>query len=235
MGAKVLVRYTAAHARPGDTLIMTMEPSLFAGSLAIPQLGQQFSIAVGHVEWASESDLIEVRRSFMPATYLSALRPGGAHFVTLVAKIITRRPLYRYKIGEFLPTGQKITDVRMPVSAPRGRVTIGAAGRSFLFQFKQWSATNRVRVIYTLPWAYCAPEELADFQKENIYFLQQMLEYFPVLKERRLGAYPNAAHFADTAYHLTQEGAKIRTRELAEALKQPLITTTNELAVLTPP
>jgi hypothetical protein len=235
LGAKVLIRYAAYHARPGDTLVMTMEPSLFSGSAAVPQMGQQFSIAMGHVEWASESNLVELSPGLMPATYLSALRPGGAHFFTLLGKVAMRRPLYRYKIGEFLPTGQKETDVRAAPITPRGFVTISPAGHSLLASFRHWSQTNHIRVIYTLPWAYSSAEGITDFRKENLYFLGQMLNYFPVLAEKKLGAYSNAEHFADTAYHLRREGAKIRTRELLEALQKSLILSTNELTSLLSP
>lgn len=232
MGAKPLIRYAAYHSRPGDTLVMTLEPSLLAGSLTVPQLGQQVCIAIGHTEWASESNLIDVGPCWMPGTYVSALRPGGSHFVLLIGKVVMRRPLYRYKIGDFRPSGQKVTDVRMQPLAPRGFVTISPAGHSLLAEFKHWSETNHVRIVYTLPWAYCSREEAPEFRRENLYFLEQMLNHFPVLAEKTVGAYPQAEHFADTAYHLTQEGAKVRTRELADALRRPVIVSSNQLAAL---
>jgi hypothetical protein len=84
-------------------------------------------------------------------------------------------------------------------------------------------------LIYALPWAYCAPEQMAKFQGENAAFLLQISEFMPVLREGRLGAYSNTEHFADTSFHLNKEGAAVRTAELCSALTTNALWSKDEL------
>jgi hypothetical protein len=48
----------------------------------------------------------------------------------------------------------------------------------------------------------------------------QIAEFIPVLKDPWLGADTNVMHFADTVWHLNEEGSRLRTDELGRAVKQ---------------
>lgn len=218
MGAKVLTRFAAAHARKGDTLVMAMEPALWIGTLEPPQLGTQFAIAFGEPSLAGPGLEVWPAPALGAADYLAALRPGGSHVVAMAAKILSRRELYRYRASDFLPSGQQTTKVRLVPTAPRGPGTPSAESRRFLAGLADWCRSREISLIYSIPWGYCPEGELLDFRRENIAFLAAVSEFMPVLEDERLGAYPVAGHFADTAWHLNREGAAIRTRVMLQAL-----------------
>lgn len=219
MGAKVLTRFAAAHARKGDTLVMAMEPALWIGTLEPPQLGVQFAIASGKPSLAGAGLEVWPAPDLSAADYLAALRPGGSHVVAMLVKILSRRELYRYRIADYLPSGQQTTEVRLTPTAPRGPGVPSAESRHFLSGLAEWCRSREISLIYSIPWGYCPEGELAGFRRENIAFLAAISEFMPVLGDERLGAYPVVEHFADTAWHLNREGAAIRTRSMLEALR----------------
>jgi len=217
MGAKVLTRFAAAHARAGDTLVMAMEPALWIGTLEPPQLGTQFAIACGEPNLAGAGLEVWPAPPLGAADYLAALRPGGGHVVAMLVKILSRRELYRYRIADYLPSGQQVTKVRLTPTAPRGPGVPSAESRQFLSGLAEWCRLRGIALIYSIPWGYCPEGELADFRRENVAFLAAVSEFMPVLEDERLGAYPVVGHFADTAWHLNREGAAVRTRAMLEA------------------
>jgi hypothetical protein len=229
LGPEVLTRFALLETSPGDTLVMTMEPPLLIGKAGVPQLGQQFAICFGHPEIARAGMSLEAGGTISPGVYLSALRPGGFHTVFLFAKILTRHPLYRYKVGAFTPSGQKTTEVRAPLVCPGKPFSLSKDGRTLLVNLKQWCDRNKVRLVYALPWAYAPPDQAKEFQEGNLSFLKQVSEIMPVLQDSRVGAYTNQEHFADIAWHLNETGARIRTSELVESLQQWRIWTREDL------
>lgn len=218
LGSKVLTRFALQEARPGDTLLMMFEPGLLAADLDPTQLGQQIAIALGQPALAHPSDDLLPTDRLPTRIYAAALRPGGYHFFTLLGKVLRRQPLYRYTPADFDEAGQQQTAARALLITPRGEVKLSEPARLWLRQLRTWCDAQNVRLIYALPWAYCPSDQIEAFNKENEHFLAQMAEFMPVLMEPRQGAYDRAEHFADTAYHLNEEGSSVRTRELIDAL-----------------
>lgn len=219
MGLQVLTRFAVLEAKPGDTLVMMIEPALLNGTLEIPDLGQQFAIAMGLPELASEDFSIIPERHFSPGLYLRALRPGGMHTIILLGKVTTGSPLFRYKVGEWKPSGQKFTQVRIPPVFPGSGGRVSEAARQFLSHLKIYCDRNQIKLLYALPWAYCPSTEERTFRAENLITLKDLAATMPILADSRLGAYSESRHFADTAWHLNEEGARVRTKELVDALR----------------
>jgi hypothetical protein len=217
MGVAVLTMAALRDCRSNDTLVVAMEPALLTGSLEIPNLGIQFSMAAGHPEW--------IREPLSPATPVSwmdtaiALRPGGYHTFTLLGKLIQGRALYRYQPEDLRPSGWIQTPVRMPIPGPqRHGIRIPQDSQQFLRSLRDWCEERRVRLAYSIPWAYTPVHELGAFRRENAGFLLQMADIMPVLRDPRLGAYTVIEHYSDTGWHLTEEGAALRTDELSGQL-----------------
>ena len=234
MGAQVLTRFALLEANPGDTLIMMMEPGLLHEKLEALQLGQQFAIAINHPELARNDLLIESRRGISPGVYLSALRPGGFHIGLVLAKLTSRTPLYRYKVGEYKPCGQKITSVRLPPTCPGGVGELSAESRVFLGNLRDWCKARNIRLAYALPWGYCAPDAMTRFRQQNLTTVRDIAGIMDVLADPRLGAYGEKEQFADTGLHLTEEGARIRTAELVPLIQQWKVWTVRDLEAMTP-
>jgi hypothetical protein len=205
--------------KAGDTLIVAFEPGLFTTPIELTSLATQFSYARGHSEWATRTAL-GLAGSGRVSTLLD-LRPGSRHALTLLGKIIQGRELYRYHIADASPSGWMRTAVRVPVSGPPGHgPRLSTDARRFLSALSDWCREQGVRVAYSLPWGYAPSAQVAGFRKSNADLLMQIAEFIPVLNDPRLGADPDAGHFADTAWHLTEEGSRLRTDELGRAVKQ---------------
>ncbi len=217
MGVSVLTMAALRDCRPRDTLIVAIEPALLTEPLDTPNLGVQFSIAAGHTEW--------IRHPLPPAQPISlveaalALRPGAYHAFTLLGKVIEGRPLYRYQPGDVRPSGWIQTPVRVAISGPpHHQIEIPQDCRHFLGALRDRCRDRRVRLAYSLPWGYTPTNDVAAFQQENAKFLRQMADIMPVLRDPRLGAYSVPGHFSDSVWHLNEEGARLRTDELARQL-----------------
>ena len=229
LGAKVLTRFALPELRPGDTLLMMIEPGLFYSDLDATQLGIQLSIAIGEPQYASPSGQLIADRKLPIQSYFAALRPGGYHFFTLLGKVVRGQPLYRYRPADFDESGHQTTGAKAPLVTPRGRIALSSGAKEWLQQLKEWCQKEHIELIYALPWAYCPPNQVPAFQKENAFFARQIQEYMPVLREPSLGAYSVAEHFADTAFHLNQKGAAIRTDQLVTTLRSKQFWSAEEL------
>ncbi len=214
MGVKVLTRYALESLRPGDRLIMAMEPDLLAVPLDLETLGVQFSLAIGDPGLLRNPDRID-----WPAAGLQ-LRPGGYHAFTLLGKILLRRPLYRYAPGEFHASGwQEVADRREFDGPPEMRPQLSNDARQWLSFIRDYCDKHGVPVAFSLPWGYCPPEKLTAYRQNNLTVIRQVSKFLPVLKETGLGAYTVREHYADTPWHLTAEGAAVRTDELADRIE----------------
>jgi hypothetical protein len=230
-GASVLVQAALPAVRPGDTLVLALEPGLLTEPLEPPALGVQVSFALGHPEWVVAP---RVGQAALPwPSALLALRPGAYHVFTLVGKLLQGRPLYRYKLSDMRPSGFNQTPVRLPITGPAGHTgRLVPEAHRLLADLRDWCRTNQVRLVYSLPWSYTPPSAVPGYQQLNARFLLQIIDYMPVLRDPRLGACTVLEWFADTGYHLNAEGSAQRTDELAEQLKQGRVWTRDELAQL---
>jgi hypothetical protein len=218
MGARVLTRFALASTRAGDTLIVSLEPSLLTEDLHPPHLGLQLAAALGELKLASDDD---------PATpptapwlaFPAALRPGGYHVFTLLGKIVRGQAIYRYKPSDFQRDGRQRTTVRMPLEMPSGPGTLTVGGKEFLRSLASYAKEHQIRIAYALPWRYAPLDKALMLQEANLKFLAQVSEFLPVLHDPQLGAYSESSHFADTPWHLDGDGALKRTDEVVREVQ----------------
>lgn len=218
LGPKVIAQTALAEARPGDTVLLAFEPGLLVGSSAPVAYSVQMAFRVGHPEWVTE-DSLGVPGFSWPAAVL-ALRPGAYRFLAQVGKNVLGMPAFRYRVedspGE---SGFLTTAVRAPIGDTPRRPLLSDEGAALLTGIRDWCAARQIRCFYVLPWGYCRPEAAEAFRQENRYFVAQVSAFVPVLQDPMLGAYAVPEHFADTNWHLTTEGARVRTRALARHLR----------------
>lgn len=231
LGPGVLLQAAAADTHGGDTVVLAFEPFLLTEPMEPTSMGIQFSFAAGQPEWVTRPAFAVPAASWPSA--LLALRPGGYHCVTLLGKIVTRRPWYRYRLEDVDPNGLARTEVRLPVtSPPEFADTLPPAATNFLASVAEWGRTRGVKVIYSLPWGYCPTNEVPRVRARNVKLLREIAVYLPVLKDPSLGIHTEAADFSDSVWHLTSEGADRRTDELAALLKRGEYWTPAELAAM---
>jgi hypothetical protein len=226
-----LAAIAAQSARPGDTVVLALEPGLLMTPFQSPDLAAQMGTALRRPDLIHASGL-----TGEPVHWVRnclSLRPGAYHFFTLLGKIALRKPLYRYAPEEVQASGwQRAKDIR-PIpdqGLAEGRLCPDA--RRLLMVLKNWGHTNRVQVVYSLPWGWVTEDRLRPFQRMNVRFLREVAAILPVLKDPALGAYRVREHFSDSHWHLTAEGAAARSDSLAAQLKSRSFWSQQELEQL---
>lgn len=227
--APFLIAIAAQEARPGDTLVLTLEPELLTSTFTSPDLAAQLGITLGDPSLVRASDITGARVSW-PSLLLS-LRPGAYHAFTLLGKIVLHKPLYRYSAGDIHPSGwQEARDFREFPELKPWSPHLSPEGRQLLAALARWSRTAGVRLTYAMPCCYTQSERRAALRRDNARFLSEVSEFMPVLSDPALGVDPVRAHFADTPWHLVAEAARQRTDFLAGQLKTNVFWTREALA-----
>jgi hypothetical protein len=202
----------------GDTLLIAIEPEQLTDPIDLTSIAVQFSFATGHPAWALQSALGLPKMSVLSAAL--ALRPGSYHTLTLMGKLLRGGPLYRYNIEDASTSGWMRTAVRLSLQGPpRHGPELSPDAESFLASIRDSCAAKGVRIAYSLPWALVPHEETGAFRRSNARFLARVSRFIPVLRDEKLGSHARPEDFADTAWHLNEAGAELRTRQLGEAVK----------------
>lgn len=206
----------------GDVLVLSLEPAmLVAESPNATPLGSKLSMLLERPEmngWLEENPMLSAIQS------LGRLQPGGYHVATMIGKLALGQPLYRYTIDKMRPGGLQTTDERkfvaggMDLSPKDGEMGLSPGGAAFLDHTTMEAAKRGIRVLYLLPWSYCAPEMVEQRRKANEILLADISERVPVLWEPSLGVHDRIEDFSDSVQHLTAEAARSRSRFLAETL-----------------
>ncbi len=228
-GARLLTCWALSEARPGDTLIVALEPGLLSGDLTDTTDAVQLSYALHQPSLLRNLDNSP---TFPLASQLVMLRPGGSHVITLLAKIAGGAPLFRYRLQDINPSGWMQTAVRIPVDSPGPAGALSAPGRRLLQDLASVCRQRNIRLAYSLPWEFTHPEDQASFQAQNAAFLSQVAAFVPVLKDPTLGVCTNRTYYADTGWHLTEEGSNQRSDSLGRQLKEWSLWTEAELRAL---
>jgi len=230
-GTQVLTLYGCDGLQSGDTLVIAVEPGLLGEPLAVPAPGIQFSVATGHLPWVVAPEF--EGQSTHLASALCGLRPGADHAFRHLGKLAARQPTFRYRVADAgdNPSGWTQTPVRMPMqTAPGHFETLHPEVRRFLSALRRDCEARGIKVVYSLPWAYAPPKDIAAFRQNNARFLLQVIQVLPVLKEPTLGGHPVASDFADTEWHLTAQGSARRSAEFGDALQAWRLWTVQELS-----
>jgi hypothetical protein len=227
-GALFLTRWTLSTARPGDTVIMALEPGLLTRPFQHSSEAVQISYALG------QPGLLRDLDGSSPLSFgsqLLRLRPDAQHVLTLVGKLAARRPLFRYRTQDVRPDGWVTTTVRMPVSGPPMRGPhLSPDARRLLAELRDWGQGHGLRLAYSLPRGFAPDAEIGAFRRSNAAFLGEIAEFLPVLKDDSLGASSRPEDFADTNWHLTEQAALARSLELAGQIKSWSVWSATELA-----
>lgn len=206
----------------GDVLVLSLEPAmLVANKPSATPLGSKLSLLLGRPEidgWLEEDPMLSAIQS------LGRLQPGGYHVATMLGKLALGQPLYRYTIEKMQPGGLQTTDERrliaggMDLSTKDGEMRLSPGGAAFLDHTAMEATKRGIRVLYLLPWSYCAPEMAEQRRKANEIVLADISERVPVLWEPSLGVHERIEDFSDSVQHLTAEAARLRSSSLSETL-----------------
>jgi hypothetical protein len=214
-GADACAGFGLAALQPGDTLIASLEPGLLMDDTGTTTaMGIQLAYAFGlpqMVDWDTPRPLNE------QSADIFSLQPGGRNVITMAGKLLFRMPLYRYDLKNAQPGGLQVTADRRPfdqyskTDQEPTEMTLSASGRKFLEKLKKTADSRGIKVFYVLPWAYSHPNQVSQAREIHSRFLDQVEQFLPVLREDKHGIHDFRDDFADTAMHLTAEGARKRS------------------------
>jgi hypothetical protein len=223
-GADACTGFGLAALLRGDTLIVSVEPGLLMDDAGTKTaMGTQLAYAFGlpqMVDWDNKRRLREQTADIF------SLQPGGRNLVTMAGKILFRMPLYRYDLKDAQPGGLQVTQDRRPfdqnakTDQEQAEMTLSASGRKFLEKLKKTTDSRGIKVFYVLPWVYSNPNQASPAREIHARFLDQVEQILPVLREENNGVHDIRDDFADTAMHLTAEGAIKRSEVLSTLLLQ---------------
>lgn len=221
MGALFLCGVAMESLNEGDTLILALEPGLLAGEKIVPRkLGTQTATVLGDKDLAVAEKITGRKLSLQE--WGGAMRPGGRHMVTMLSKLMLRRPLYRYSVDELGPGGWAHTSYKDEVALPTGVIlkepVLSVGGTEFLRAVKQHCDAQGVRVAYAIPWVLTESNAVDNNRAHYKGLAEKISKILPVLNAPSWGAMDRQDLFADTALHLTPEGARIRTQELLDVI-----------------
>lgn len=224
MGPDVCAGFGFAALQKGDTLIVSIEPSMLCEEDSDPTgLGVLMAWALREpalVNWSRPLD--GWRHVANPAK----LQPGGYHVVTMLGKLALKQPLYRYTIDDARSGGLQVTSERRasvlmaPAPDAIGEMKLSKSGHALLAKIRDQTTLSGVRVAYVLPWAYAPDDEAGNLRLANKQLLDEIAAYFPVILEPQLGVWTEPGDFADSRQHLTEEAALNRSKHLGPALRQ---------------
>jgi hypothetical protein len=223
MGPEVCSGFGFAALRPGDTLIVSLEPSMLTEEIPEPtSLGVRMAWALHNPEIIRWDHTISGWQNMLnPAK----LQPGGYHVMTMLGKLALGHPLYRYHISDSRPGGLQVTAERRPSALAQsthesesGNLQLSGSGRALLARIRDEASARNIRVAYLLPWAYVAHSEAEDSRERHKQLLAEISKYLPVIEEPDFGVRTDPQEFADSRQHLTEEAAQKRSSRIAPFL-----------------
>jgi hypothetical protein len=228
MGVYVNTAIGIAYARPGDSLVLAIEPETLSDK-EISQLGYQFlaSIDDGRVRQA----LLDLQAPYSRQGELNSLRPGLYNLSTCVAKILLRQPTAdNYGANGLAPDGFEPDEVHKELVGGKAPTALISPQVEKLFQRAADLAKERhFRIAFLLPWALYAEGQEDKSRKANQLLLAKIGAYLPVLRDDNFGVWAKRSDFSDTELHLSTEGAIYRTTYLLNTFQQWSVYSSGEL------
>lgn len=223
VGAEACAGFGLAALQSGDTLIVSIEPDMLTGEdVGATSLATRLAYSLGKPEilhWQKSEGFT------LQAADFTKFQPGGGHVITMLGKLAMRMPLYRYSAENSQPGGLQITDERRnfavgtATNTKAATLSLSPEGAALLANIRQAAERRGIRVAYAMPWSY-APEQSAEIQRQaNSHFLDQVAAIMPVIREPAMGVHTARDEFADTAQHLTSDGARHRSQEFAKTIR----------------
>lgn len=213
MGMGIFMREALSQAQAGDTIVLICNPDLLIeeSSDSTTKAGAQMALALPDESTFSEK--------------IQASRPGFNHLITLIAKVGLRRPIFAYRIEGYRQGGQVSTEIRLEQSGQvepfvKSPQQVAAAAATLTF----WEERCRAKGIalqYLLPLELTDSIILNENRKGKSRFLEELAKRTQkviILSTANSGCSNDPGIFADTFFHLTEDGARQFSAELGDII-----------------
>ncbi len=227
MGAPVLAGLALKYTKPGDTLIVSLEPHLLFISFDWPALGDQISYALKDPELCAGGPLHLSRKGAF-GIFLT-MRPGAQNMLLFLPRELSHLKVI-YSKSTFSPSGWQSFDGHAEPKPVTMATALSADAEKLLARLAGYCQQNKIRVAYAIPWLYCDGTQLPTYKSMFSKYLIQVSRFIPVLKDPTLGIDTDPEDFADSSNHLRPRGATRRGEELAKLIQRWSIWSSTDLA-----
>ncbi len=197
--------------KPGDVLIVSAVPAVFARGPRFTELGLRFALMRNGLwtnNFGSENQTLERLWS------VSGVASGQIGLI----KRIFRKPrnkAYAVRDDASLDTGGSCTLTGNSSLDPEP----AEEQKAYLKRLAAWCRDRGVRAYYKVPWEYVGPVATPERRRNRLQFLLRMSEMMPVLKEPGLGLVTDRSLFTDSAQHMTLAAAGRVTDSLISVVR----------------
>ena len=220
-GAKFILHQALEKTRPGDVLVVALEPDTitYASDFAPGTLSFGLSALDGSpsasVGGSTFGHGLPIR------DYLNLSRPGPGYMATWLGKSVGGKS-YRYQDRDIRYHGRVETPVKMDppdISGTKMMHEVHKDGRQVLETFAAAAKAKDVRLVYSMPWILISEAAAAPSRENNLRILQSVAQTIPSIDDGHQGVATDPDCFADTGLHLSAKGSKIRSTDLGTALQ----------------
>lgn len=221
-GPRFIIDNALKATRPGDYLIVGLEPDFFSDHFAYPPGTLAFAMAVceGNPSSAVGGEAFDARLGFNQL--LNLPRPGIRYLLTLAYWMTTGKG-YRYHIEDYRYHGRLETPTQNPALKPQDVLhprKPSIYGLRLLRQIRDAADQRGVHVAYAMPWQYTSPQNAGLSRDSNRALLEQIGTIMPVIENGESGVSTDREHFSDSHLHLSATGSQLRSQALAKSLRQ---------------
>lgn len=222
MGLDGTVALASTFLKKGDELVLMSEPGMLAaGGGSFTALASQMLVADNpEKDFFAQNNISNTSK----LDFYLKCRPGLYHATTMLAKVLKNRPLYRYNKDDLHSGGLISTNIRENLVGANTEVShyqLSENGKTFLAELHEWTSARGVRLSYTLPVSYVSADIIEQQRSANMTFLHEIGEIIPVWTDEFQGASHKPENFSDTGRHMTRDAARLRTRLIATANRNP--------------
>lgn len=217
-GPSLLIQAGLWETRPGDTLIVGVEPLALTKPHEMLPCACKLGYALGHPEWAYlpwETPMVPYLGTAMRCNMgwkSILLLPDVCH----LGKTVPPDALDQMDASGWMSTSYR---PKKYDSGGHYGSHLSADSRKLLRHVSLQCQQKGVRVAYSLAWSLREPASAAAFQSANLSLLKEIAAIMPVLKDPRLGVCTDPSLFSNTYFHLNAEAAAVRSDELARQIK----------------
>ena len=218
MGSRAIAAFGLSAVNPGDMIVWAFEPDRMMIEPELEPLGYQLLVSTGVIFSGQYRSLALGNMEI--GKVITSLRPGLQHTVTMLAKLFSSKPLYRYNTRFLHPGGALSTDeVReMPYSIA-SEIHPNAVSMKWIQSMAAALQHLGCSSKYLLPLSYWLPKDGASAIAYNKTFLSEIGHYLLVVPDPRLGVETNVNCFSDTPLHMKFEAMENRTDKLIPYFK----------------
>lgn len=222
-GREYLLHQALDYTRPGDVLVVCLEPDVLTSSLQESSPSKlSFALATTRGQPGDSTGGSTFNTPLTLPHWLNLTRPGAGYSATLAARIIARKP-YRYTPRDIQYRGHILTEIRDPnpnFSGSASATSLAPDARKMLQTFVRAAVKKGVRIAYSMPWRLTSEDFLATNRALKKAVLADINKILPVVDDGYTGAMSDPLLFSDTPQHLSAEGAAARSQALAISLQE---------------